>query len=544
MTIHLARHGQTAYNHEGRFQGHLPVPLDATGREQAAELAEVAAGVEIVTLVCSPLARARETADIVAARIGLEPIEDARFAETDTGDWTDRSFAEVRAEDPDGLRALPALGPGLPLSRAASRSPSSPTRVQAGLADLRARPAALPALVVCHRGVIRLALPRVATSRARARRQRARRDDRQRRSLRGRPDEPPDGGRLRRPRVATFGAFFVAQRLKNAPPVLRGSRVVPATSRPTRDGRIDVAPRDASSSRRPTTSRVSVLDADGDEVRELLGGRRVPRATLVRLKWDGRNDDGARAPDGRYRYRITLQHEGRSVVPATSVRLDTTPPRPLVTSIGPSHALRARAAAQRRPTPSCTSTRPGTKPVIRLFKTGPGPTRLVLEDDSLRRRREGLDWDGTTPSGRPVSPGTYLVVDRDPRPGRQPRPLAAAEPPRPARDELRRHAARAAAASPSATSACARPTWPRPPGDPVEFFVDARRKPWTWSVRRVGSAPRRPAAARPRRACACTPRARVGRLPHAGAHGDAHRPRCPSRSRAPSATASSSSCRS
>jgi broad specificity phosphatase PhoE len=42
MTIHLARHGQTAYNDEGRFQGHLPVPLDATGFEQAAELAEVA----------------------------------------------------------------------------------------------------------------------------------------------------------------------------------------------------------------------------------------------------------------------------------------------------------------------------------------------------------------------------------------------------------------------------------------------------------------------------------------------------------------------
>ena len=40
MTIHLARHGQTAYNHEGRFQGHLPVPLDATGREQAVALAE------------------------------------------------------------------------------------------------------------------------------------------------------------------------------------------------------------------------------------------------------------------------------------------------------------------------------------------------------------------------------------------------------------------------------------------------------------------------------------------------------------------------
>ena len=157
MTIHLARHGQTAYNHEGRFQGHLPVPLDATGREQAAALAEVAAGVEIVTLVCSPLRRARETADIVAARIGLEPVEDARFAETDTGDWTGRSFADVRAEDPEGFARFQRSDPSFRYPGGESFAEQS-DRVQAGLADLRAQPSALPALVVCHRGVIRLAL--------------------------------------------------------------------------------------------------------------------------------------------------------------------------------------------------------------------------------------------------------------------------------------------------------------------------------------------------------------------------------------------------
>jgi broad specificity phosphatase PhoE len=157
MTIHLARHGQTAYNHEGRFQGHLPVPLDATGREQAAELAEVAAGVEIVSLWCSPLVRARETAEVVAARIGLEPVEDARFAETDTGDWTDRSFAEVRAEDPEGFARFQRSDPTFRYPGGESFAEQS-DRVQAGLAALRALPEKLPALVVCHRGVIRLAL--------------------------------------------------------------------------------------------------------------------------------------------------------------------------------------------------------------------------------------------------------------------------------------------------------------------------------------------------------------------------------------------------
>ena len=155
--IHLARHGQTAYNAEGRFQGHLPVPLDDAGRAQARELAEAVADVEVKTLVCSPLARARETADIVAHRIGLTPEEDARFAETDTGDWTGRSFAEIEAEDPDGFRRFQISDPTFRYPGGESFAEQS-ERVQDGLRNLRARPEALPALVVCHRGVIRLAL--------------------------------------------------------------------------------------------------------------------------------------------------------------------------------------------------------------------------------------------------------------------------------------------------------------------------------------------------------------------------------------------------
>ena len=157
MTIHLARHGQTAYNHEGRFQGHLPVPLDDTGRAQAAQLAEAAARVELVSMWCSPLARARETADIVAARIGLTPHEDARFAETDTGDWTGRSFAEIRAEDPEGFARFERSDPTFRYPGGESFGEQS-ARVQEGLHALYARPEVLPALVVCHRGVIRLAL--------------------------------------------------------------------------------------------------------------------------------------------------------------------------------------------------------------------------------------------------------------------------------------------------------------------------------------------------------------------------------------------------
>jgi broad specificity phosphatase PhoE len=155
--IHLARHGQTAYNAEGRFQGHLPVPLDATGREQAHDLAGAAARVELRSLWCSPLLRARQTAEIVASRIGLEPRDDERFAETDTGDWTDRSFAEIRAEDPEGFARFQRSDPAFRYPGGESFAEQA-ARVAAALEELRGGDGLLPALVVCHRGVIRLAL--------------------------------------------------------------------------------------------------------------------------------------------------------------------------------------------------------------------------------------------------------------------------------------------------------------------------------------------------------------------------------------------------
>jgi broad specificity phosphatase PhoE len=153
--VYLARHGQTAYNHEGRFQGQQEIPLDDTGRAQAAELAERAAAYDFVALWCSPLLRARETADVVAARIGLTPREDARLMETDAGDWTDRSFAEVRAHSPELFDAFAAAEPGFAFPGGESFAEQD-VRVSAALADVEA--GALPALVVCHGMVIRAAL--------------------------------------------------------------------------------------------------------------------------------------------------------------------------------------------------------------------------------------------------------------------------------------------------------------------------------------------------------------------------------------------------
>jgi broad specificity phosphatase PhoE len=153
--VYLARHGQTAYNHEGRFQGQQAIPLDDTGRAQAQELAERALAYGFKALWSSPLLRARETADAVAARIGLEPIEDARLMETDAGEWTDRSFAEVIAVEPERFAAFAAADQAFAFPGGESFAEQE-ERVAAALEDIEAGP--LPAIVVCHGMVIRAAL--------------------------------------------------------------------------------------------------------------------------------------------------------------------------------------------------------------------------------------------------------------------------------------------------------------------------------------------------------------------------------------------------
>jgi broad specificity phosphatase PhoE len=157
-TVALARHGQTEYNAVRRFQGHLAVPLNDRGREQAHELARVAAQREWATLICSPLARARETAEIVGAAIGHHPIDDARFAETDCGDWTDLTFDAVQAAEPELFAAYQRGDQGFAFPGGESFAQQQ-LRVLEGIDAARRGPrvGGGGVLVVCHRGSIRLA---------------------------------------------------------------------------------------------------------------------------------------------------------------------------------------------------------------------------------------------------------------------------------------------------------------------------------------------------------------------------------------------------
>jgi broad specificity phosphatase PhoE len=101
-TILLARHGETDWNRELRYQGHADQPLNDTGRAQARELGERLRGEPIAAVYSSDLRRAGETAEIVARALGL-PVElDPRLREIHVGSWQGRTREELDGMPWDG----------------------------------------------------------------------------------------------------------------------------------------------------------------------------------------------------------------------------------------------------------------------------------------------------------------------------------------------------------------------------------------------------------------------------------------------------------
>ncbi|MFF4013914.1 bifunctional RNase H/acid phosphatase [Streptomyces sp. NPDC001843] len=108
VTFVLLRHGETPLTPQKRFSGSggTDPSLSDVGREQAQRVAAaLARRGTIQAIVASPLTRTRETAGIVAARIGLEVTVDDGLRETDFGAWEGLTFGEVRERYPDDLNA-------------------------------------------------------------------------------------------------------------------------------------------------------------------------------------------------------------------------------------------------------------------------------------------------------------------------------------------------------------------------------------------------------------------------------------------------------
>jgi hypothetical protein len=271
--------------------------------------------------------------------------------------------------------------------------------------------------------------------------------------------------------AATFGAFFVAQRLKGSPPVvqLQGERWLS----PNGDGRKDRASL-MLRVREPDVLTADLIDAAGAPVKRLVTERAIAPSRPLRVTWDARTDDGTLAPDGVYRVRGSLLEQGRSVVNPRLITVDTTPPRPRVTELRPGQVV-----GPKPPEMSIfvtgISQRSATR--FRVIRTDVPEPQLVARG----RRAPGLRrwrWNGRS-GGEPVPAGVYVVQvrvrDRAGNVGSNPVrvPFDPGDSPGPAGITVRSLAAQP-------------PLRPVTAGEKADFFVDSRARPYRWAIRRVG----------------------------------------------------------
>lgn len=96
----LVRHGETAWNAEGRVQGQVDVPLSAVGLAQARAVAAALAGERFAAIYSSDLTRVRQTAEPAAGRLGLPLALDAALRERHYGMFERHTYVEVRERYP------------------------------------------------------------------------------------------------------------------------------------------------------------------------------------------------------------------------------------------------------------------------------------------------------------------------------------------------------------------------------------------------------------------------------------------------------------
>jgi broad specificity phosphatase PhoE len=97
-SFYFLRHGQTAWNVEGRFQGHTDIPLNELGLAQARDAATVLAGYPVDLIVTSPLIRARRTAEIVAKHLDKALLVDDELKERHFGGFEGLVVNDVKAQ--------------------------------------------------------------------------------------------------------------------------------------------------------------------------------------------------------------------------------------------------------------------------------------------------------------------------------------------------------------------------------------------------------------------------------------------------------------
>lgn len=98
--IYLVRHGETAWNVEGRFQGQSDTPINETGRQQADALGRYLKGKNLQAIYTSDLIRALDTSRIIAAYHNVDIKPDPRLRELNFGSWEGMDYYEIQSKHP------------------------------------------------------------------------------------------------------------------------------------------------------------------------------------------------------------------------------------------------------------------------------------------------------------------------------------------------------------------------------------------------------------------------------------------------------------
>ena len=152
----IVRHGETAWNAEGRVQGQLDVPLNEAGLAQARAVAVALQGEPFATIYSSDLQRVTQTAEPTARMLGLPVHVDARLRERHYGMFQTLTYADVKLQHPEDYARFKAKELDYDFRTGESLRTFS-TRSVACLAELAARYAGESILVFTHGGVLEMA---------------------------------------------------------------------------------------------------------------------------------------------------------------------------------------------------------------------------------------------------------------------------------------------------------------------------------------------------------------------------------------------------
>lgn len=154
MRLLIARHGATQHNLDGLMTGQIDAPLSALGLRQTEALAQRLASWRLDEIVSSDLARARATADLIAAHHAVSVLLDPDLREIDMGSWSGKPYQDWTEDERERFVAMQADPEGLAAAPNGESFVALARRVTRALERARARQPHGTVLWVTHGGVI------------------------------------------------------------------------------------------------------------------------------------------------------------------------------------------------------------------------------------------------------------------------------------------------------------------------------------------------------------------------------------------------------